>query len=188
MQYLWFSIQVTHKEKDCEDDRKLLKCDDVRLIYVIRLRWLYRYSYLTAYFDKETNKFTVAGNPDYKETESINSVQSSLKSQPLWVTLYDYFSSMSLAYIFSFNLYDFKIWKAHVTILILILQKLGLIKYWQPLRTSMNWVTNGILKNLERINFTIKDVILNNFLDFDSNNLKSHFFINDHWVHWVLEG
>ena len=37
---------------------------------------------------KERNKFIVAGNREYKETESINPVQSSLKSHPLWVTLY----------------------------------------------------------------------------------------------------
>ena len=32
-------------------------------------------------FFYEKNKFTIAGNHKYKETNSINSVQSSLKSQ-----------------------------------------------------------------------------------------------------------
>jgi len=38
-------------------------------------------------FGKERNKFKVTGTRKYKETGSINSVQSSLKSHPLWVTL-----------------------------------------------------------------------------------------------------
>ena len=37
---------------------------------------------------KERNKFTVGGNHKSKETDSNNSVQSSLNSHPLWVTLY----------------------------------------------------------------------------------------------------
>jgi len=40
---------------------------------------------------KETNKFTVAGNREYKKKK--NSVQSSLKSYFLWVTLYIDFQS-----------------------------------------------------------------------------------------------
>ena len=36
----------------------------------------------------QSDNFTVAGNHEYKETNGINSVQSSLKSHPLWVTLY----------------------------------------------------------------------------------------------------
>ena len=32
-----------------------------------------------------------AGNHDYKEPDNINSVQSSLKSHPLWLTLYQWF-------------------------------------------------------------------------------------------------
>ena len=36
----------------------------------------------------QKNKFTVLGNHKYKETDSINSLQSSLKAHPLWVTLY----------------------------------------------------------------------------------------------------
>ena len=34
------------------------------------------------------NKFTVAGNHKYKETDSMNCQQSSLKSHDLWGTLY----------------------------------------------------------------------------------------------------
>ena len=36
---------------------------------------------------KKRNKFGVAENHDYKETDSENSVQSSLKSHPEWVIL-----------------------------------------------------------------------------------------------------
>ena len=36
---------------------------------------------------KKKNQLSVAENPKYKEIDSINSVQSSLKSHPLWVTL-----------------------------------------------------------------------------------------------------
>ena len=37
---------------------------------------------------QRNTQVSVAGNRNYKETDSINSVQSSLKSHPLWVTLY----------------------------------------------------------------------------------------------------
>ena len=49
-----------------------------------------KYSYLMVYLIiwQRTNKFTVAGNHEYKETDNINSVKSSLKSHLLWVTLY----------------------------------------------------------------------------------------------------
>ena len=36
----------------------------------------------------QRNKFIVAGNRECEETDSINFVQSSLKSHPLWETLY----------------------------------------------------------------------------------------------------
>ena len=36
----------------------------------------------------QRNKFTVAGNREYKETDSIKSVQLYLKFHPLWVTMY----------------------------------------------------------------------------------------------------
>ena len=36
---------------------------------------------------QRNHNFTVAGNREYKETVSTNSVQSSSKSRPLWVTL-----------------------------------------------------------------------------------------------------
>ena len=49
-------FRITHKEWTCKDDPKLL--------------------------NKEKNKFTVAGNHKYIETDIINSVQSSLKSHP----------------------------------------------------------------------------------------------------------
>ena len=42
-------------------------------------------AYLT--IKEREKKFTVPGNFKYKETDGINSVQSSLKSHPLWVTL-----------------------------------------------------------------------------------------------------
>ena len=43
-------------------------------------------AYLT--FWRIKMKLTVAGYCEYKETDSMYSVQSSLKSYPLWVTLY----------------------------------------------------------------------------------------------------
>jgi len=36
---------------------------------------------------KKKNKFTFAGSREYKETDSLHSVQSSLKFYLLWVTL-----------------------------------------------------------------------------------------------------
>ena len=38
--------------------------------------------------DQAKKLYTVAGNHKYKEIYGINSVQSALKSHPLWVTLY----------------------------------------------------------------------------------------------------
>ena len=52
--------------------------------------------YLILRFSKKRNKFTVAGNHNYEVTESKNSVQSSLKSQPSWVTLYKITSLLPL--------------------------------------------------------------------------------------------
>ena len=43
-------------------------------------------AYLIIWRSKK-NKFSVAGNREYKETDSINFIQSSLKTHPLWVTL-----------------------------------------------------------------------------------------------------
>jgi len=37
---------------------------------------------------KERNKCTVAENSKYRETDRVNPVKLSLKSHPLWVTLY----------------------------------------------------------------------------------------------------
>ena len=39
-------------------------------------------------FNNFKKKKTVAGNHEYRETDGINSEQSSLKSHSLWVTLY----------------------------------------------------------------------------------------------------
>ena len=38
--------------------------------------------------EKGRNKFTMAGNHEFKETGSKNSEQSSRKLHPLWVTLW----------------------------------------------------------------------------------------------------
>ena len=38
-------------------------------------------------WQRKNIKFTVAGNHEYKEIDSMSSVHSSLKSHPLWVTL-----------------------------------------------------------------------------------------------------
>ena len=37
---------------------------------------------------RQKKQFTFAGSHERKKTDSINFVQSSLKSHPLWVTLY----------------------------------------------------------------------------------------------------
>ena len=37
---------------------------------------------------KKRKNFTVAGNDKFKETVSINSVESSMNSHALWITLY----------------------------------------------------------------------------------------------------
>ena len=45
---------------------------------------------------KERNIFTVAGYYECQQTESINRVQSYLKSHPLWVTLYIIYTKANL--------------------------------------------------------------------------------------------
>ena len=77
--------RVTHKGWDCKGDLKLFQYDGFKIKYFAMnivfswpLKWL----------GKEINKFTVAGNTHFKEKESVNPVQPSLKSHPLWVTLY----------------------------------------------------------------------------------------------------
>ena len=37
---------------------------------------------------QQKNKFTATGNREYKKTDGANSVQSSFKAHPLWLTLY----------------------------------------------------------------------------------------------------
>jgi len=75
-------IRVTHKGWDCKDDRNLLKCDDSMFSALdIVISWV------IPWFGNETHNFTCAENCE--NSQSINSVQSSLKSHPLWVTLYN---------------------------------------------------------------------------------------------------
>ena len=44
------------------------------------------FKWLIKWFGKERHKFTIAGNHEYKEIDSTNSVQSSLKSHLIWET------------------------------------------------------------------------------------------------------
>ena len=53
------------------------------LKYIININ-----SFLNDLSKKETCFFPVSGNHKYKETDTINSVQSFLKPHSLWVTLY----------------------------------------------------------------------------------------------------
>ena len=62
-----------------KDDRKLFKYDDSK----VKLSGLLQVQSLIGLFNdlaKKRNKFTVAGNSEYKETDSTNSVQSSLNN------------------------------------------------------------------------------------------------------------
>ena len=45
------------------------------------------------------------------ETDSINFIQSSLKSHPLWVTLYVYISKIIRAYLYKYKIYEEQITK-----------------------------------------------------------------------------
>ena len=60
---------------------KLLKYDNFKVKY-----WFYM-TYLIIW--KETS-LQLQKNPEYKETDSINSVQSSVKFHSLWITLSDF--------------------------------------------------------------------------------------------------
>ena len=118
----------------------LLTKDNVTIVTILRLIYVIclSYSYLMAYLmqiDKEKKSLEVNRNREYKEIDSINSLQSSLKSQLLWVTLYNYFRPMSFVFSLSTSLLLNLKGKVHETIL--YLQKLGLKKFRQPLRTPM---------------------------------------------------
>ena len=61
----------------------------------------------------QQQKFTVAGISRYKETDNINSEQSSMKSHPLWVTQYVFNSKVKglevrQVLLFSFFVNNFK--------------------------------------------------------------------------------
>ena len=75
-----FKYWVTHKGWDSKDDLKLLMYVDPRLNLVFCLLKI-------IILPKKSKKLTVAGNHDYTKTDRVNSVQSSLTSHPLWVTL-----------------------------------------------------------------------------------------------------
>ena len=76
---IWSSINLPWGHKKFGPDR--FSRFDVYWIQTNRqAKFIYR--------SKDINKFTVAGNHKCKDTDSINSVQSSLKSRPLWVTIY----------------------------------------------------------------------------------------------------
>ena len=81
------TYRFTHTGWDCKDDQKLGKYADPKVKSSLLLR-IKSFLYLILRFSKKRNKFTVAGNHNYEVTESKNSVQSSLKSHPSWVTLY----------------------------------------------------------------------------------------------------
>ena len=55
--------------------------------FFFKIRFFKNYTgntgHLSYLYSKERNKFTVAGNHECKETDRINSVQSSLKSQSI---------------------------------------------------------------------------------------------------------
>ena len=68
---------------DCKDDLKLFKYNDsIFWLSLLSRRWSF------FWFCKERNKFKVAESHKCTETDSINSVQSSIKSHCLWVTLF----------------------------------------------------------------------------------------------------
>ena len=70
--------RVTHKGRDCKDDMKLFKYADSKSKSSL-LPWMW---FLNGLFDdlaKKRKKVLVALNYEYKGTDSINSIQLSLK-------------------------------------------------------------------------------------------------------------
>ena len=61
---------------DCKDDLKLCKYVDPKVKFSPTFNKVFLK--LSLWFRKERNKFTVAGNHKYEETDCTNSVQSSL--------------------------------------------------------------------------------------------------------------
>ena len=74
----------THEGWNCKDDSKLLKYVDPKI--ELSLDDLFMAHFIFNDLSKE-NEFNVAENLEYKEACNLNSVQSSLKSHPLWVAL-----------------------------------------------------------------------------------------------------
>ena len=55
-------------------------------LFVSAFNWAFYW--LSKWLSTEISQFRPTRNPECKKTDSTNSVQSSLKSHPLWVTLY----------------------------------------------------------------------------------------------------
>ena len=80
-----FIYRVTLKGWDCKDYLKLIKYDDHKV-----KDFCLEYSLLTAFYMIQLRKykFKVSRNHEYRETDSLFSILSSLKSHSLWVTLH----------------------------------------------------------------------------------------------------
>ena len=76
-----FKYRVTHKGWDCKDDLNLFNYDDHKFNYIFYLEWFIQW------FEKEKISLCCR-NHEKGFIISIYSVQSSLKSHHLWVTLY----------------------------------------------------------------------------------------------------
>ena len=71
--------RFTHKGWDCKDDLKLMKYDDFN-VKLSLLPWIL--SLIVYLLTWQRKKVKVAENPKYKKIDSLNYVQSSLKSNP----------------------------------------------------------------------------------------------------------
>ena len=82
-----YIYSVTHKWCDCKDDLKLWIWLFQATVKWSLLPWIYSFMAFLLIEQRKKQSFSCM-NHEYKETDSIYSLQSSLKYQPLWITLY----------------------------------------------------------------------------------------------------
>ena len=82
----WVKYRVTPKEWDCKTTQNFKNMTIWSLLFGFCLNALLWW--FTKWLRAEINSFCLSGTMSAKKQDQINSVQSSLKSHPFWVSLY----------------------------------------------------------------------------------------------------
>ena len=88
IQVIYTLNRVTHKWWDCKDDLELKNMTIWSLIFYFCIQSVFCWCVKCS--NTDISQFWPTMNPECKITDYTNSVQSSLKYNPLWVSLYIY--------------------------------------------------------------------------------------------------